>query len=82
MVQQKQSLKYMLFGVSNKLDASGPVEISNEMPAISYNQYINIMKTQTTFVKAIQDILNEGAQKISHNEFPATAAPTTQTSTS
>lgn len=81
-MQHKQSVKYMPFVVSNKLDASGPVEIANEVPHISYNQYINIMKTQTAYVKSIQDILNQGAEKISHNEFPVAAAPTTQTSTS
>lgn len=70
----------MPFAVSNKLDASGPVEMAmpNEVTTISYNQYMNIVKSQTNFCQSIQEILMEGAQKISHSESTSTsvAAPT------
>ena len=83
-MQQRESNKYLPFPVSSKLDTSGPVEMSvpNEVPTISYNQYMHIVRAQTNFIKSIQELLVEGAHKVGRNESgPAPASSVAPTST-
>jgi hypothetical protein len=75
-VQHKNSQKYIPFTVVNRLDNTGPVELSNpQVPPgpdtyISYNQYMNIVKSQVNFSKSVQDILTEAAAKIGQQDIP------------
>ena len=73
----------MPFVVSNKLDATGPVEVTmpNEVATISYNQYMNTVRAQTSFAKSLQNILNEAAHRISHSGDFASAPAAAPAST-
>lgn len=71
-MQQRDSQKYIPFSVSAKLENTGPVELANPAAGsetyISYNQYMNIVRSQVKFSKEVQDILTAAAAKIGQPE--------------
>lgn len=63
-LQQKDSnSSYLPFNVSlGKQDASaGPSQDGNYL---TYSQLVSVIKGQVSFVKSLQDMLNEGSRKI------------------
>jgi hypothetical protein len=46
----------------------------NEVATISYNQYMSIIRNQKNYIQSLQDILTDGAHKISHTEVPVVSA--------
>lgn len=64
---RKESKNY----VPHNLAALSQVEQgnANNENLISYNQYLSVVKNQVHFTKQIQDILTEGARKISQMEI-------------
>ncbi|XP_077537962.1 mediator complex subunit intersex [Haemaphysalis longicornis] len=49
--------------VATKPDPSNPQD-----GTLSYSQYINTIRAQVSFAKAVQDVLNEGARRINQPE--------------
>ena len=76
-VQQRDSQKYIPFSFASKLEANGPVELAAPNPGpdtfISYNQFMNIVKSQVNFTKGVQDILVDAVTKVGHQEVPQTS---------
>lgn len=59
---KKESKNHVPFNVHTNYPLD-PSQIPND--TITFNQYVNLVKNQTNYAKAIQDILLEGAKRIS-----------------
>ncbi|RWS25599.1 mediator of RNA polymerase II transcription subunit 29-like protein [Leptotrombidium deliense] len=82
-IQHRDSQKYLQFNVSTlKSDASGTIENCGPDTVISYSQYISTIKNQIHFAKSVQDVLIEGAKRVTLNEPPMNQTSMTNAQTS
>lgn len=70
-VQQRDSQKYIPFPVSTKVDSTGVIDAVGPEVPISYSQYLSTIKSQIHFAKVVQEILLDGARKITQPFDPA-----------